>query len=86
MSATYFKLKKGLNEISCRLDSLSLFVGSYKIQCNLTLPQRREIIDHVKDIYAFNVTNFDPYNTGFNARTDQGNGIFYIDHKWIFEK
>lgn len=85
MSGTYFKLKKGINEISCRLDSLGLFAGSYKIQCNLTLPQR-EIIDHVKDIYAFNVINFDPYSTGFNFRKDQGGGIFHINHKWNFKK
>jgi lipopolysaccharide transport system ATP-binding protein len=84
MSKKFFKLRRGLNEITCRFNSLNLFSGNYKISCYLTIPHI-EIMDYVKDAYSFNIVNFDPYGRGGNVKKDEGNGIFYIDHSWDFK-
>lgn len=83
MSNKFFKLKKGLNNIKCRLNSLNLFSGNYDITASLTLPHI-EVMDYVKNIYPFNIISFDPYKAGNNIKNNQGSGFFHIDHNWYF--
>lgn len=83
MMNRFFKLKKGLNEIICKIDSLNLYSGDYIISCHLTIPNI-EIIDLVNDAYIFTVKKFDPYNIGSDIKKDSGNGVFHIDHEWNF--
>ncbi len=76
-----FKLKKGINEIECRITKLNLFDGDYKIDCHLTIPYL-EVIDYVQDAYFFTVKNFDPYLTGAKLEKSEYVGFFNIDHHW----
>lgn len=82
MHDKFFKLKKGVNDIICRVNTLNLFSGSYKISCYLIIPGR-EIMDYVKDAFGFNIVEFDPYGIGSNIKKDQGMGFMHVDHRWI---
>ncbi|MFA4818141.1 MAG: ABC transporter ATP-binding protein [Parcubacteria group bacterium] len=77
----YFILKKGLNEIECRISSLSLYAGEYHLNVYLTIPHQ-EVFDLIKDAKSFSVKMFDIHDNGISQEKNSWYGIFNINHLW----
>lgn len=77
----YFILKKGLNEIECRISSLNLYAGEYHLNAYLTIPHQ-EIFDLIKDAKSFSVKMFGINNNGISQEKNSWHGIFNINHLW----
>jgi lipopolysaccharide transport system ATP-binding protein len=78
----FYNLKKGINEMECRISPLNLYSGSYRMHCILSVPAQ-EVIDRVDDAYRFQISELDPYGTGFNMSRNINFGIVHVDHEWI---
>lgn len=65
--------------VECRIPHLPLTVGTYHVDCSLSVPHR-ERLDVVEEAATFQVAICDPYSSGFNLSSQVAPTT--VDNKW----
>jgi len=81
MKNLLFDLDKGIYEMECDIEKLSLYAGSYAVSIGLDIPATEQL-DQVPEVYFFEIPFYDPANTGYNLHIDNNWGIFDPEHSY----
>lgn len=82
MQRKTYRLLKGENVITCKIERLNLYSGEYWFNCGLSI-SGQEIIDLVDEALNFQILRCDPYQSGWDLNKKYGFGMVHINHTWL---